>query len=274
MGGWNKGLTKYTNKSLEQQSISSTGKKASSAHIEKLKNRPKECYKKPQASEYIGNELCNYGCGQIAKFIFKSEKLCCSTSHNSCPKKRQNFSELDHTESSRKSLATRIEKGITKSSQIKATQTRKENGHYEKLAITMQEHWQINPHNNLGPRGEWIMYKDTDIPYQASYEYSFLENLEKLNGLNWLIENVKRGPAIWYIDPCTEKKRLYISDYIIDSTIYEVKSSYTWNRKGKDLDLENLNKAKLDECLARGYNVVLVLDKKEIKYEKFMGGDV
>jgi hypothetical protein len=208
MGGWNKDLTKYTNKSLEQQSISSTGKKASLEHIEKLKNRPKDCYKKPQAKEYTGNELWKYGCGQIAKFTFKSGAHCCSISHNSCPKKRQDFSKLDHTESSKKSLATRIEKGITKSSQIKAGRTRRENGHYKKLAITMQEHWRLNPHNNLGPRGEWLMYKDTNIPYQSTYEHIFLENLEELNGIDWLLENVERGPAIWYVDPQTKKEKI------------------------------------------------------------------
>jgi hypothetical protein len=68
-----------------------------------------------------------------------------------------------------------------------------------------------------------------------------------------------------------KKRRLYISDYIIDNTIYEIKSSYTWNRCGKDAELENLNRAKLNECIALGHRVVLVLDKKEIKYEKFVG---
>lgn len=263
MGGWNKGVKNSTGGGFK-------GKKHTSESIEKLKNRPKECYHKPNATEYIGTEYCNYGCGQVAKFTFKSGKFCCSLSHNSCPKKRKNFSELDHTNRSQKSLATRIEKGITKSSQIKATQTRKENGHYEKLAVTMQEHWLLKPHNNLGPRGEWLMYKNTVIPYQSSYEFSFLEDLENKNDTEWLKENVKRGPPIWYIDRQTNKKRLYISDYIINNTIYEIKSSYTWNRKNKDTDLENLNRDKLNECLALGYNVVLVLDKKEIQYARIV----
>jgi hypothetical protein len=67
---------------------------------------------------------------------------------------------------------------------------------------------------------------------------------------------------------------LYISDYIIYNTIYEIKSSYTWNRKGKDLDLENLNRAKLNECIAQGFSVILVLDKKEIEYASTLVGTV
>jgi hypothetical protein len=118
------------------------------------------------------------------------------------------------------------------------------------------------------------MYKDTNIPYQSSYEYHFLESLENNKGIDWLIANVSRGPSIWYADPKTSEKRLYISDYKISNTIYEIKSLYTWNKKGKDLDLENLNKAKLNECLSQGFSVILVLDKKEIKYEKFMDGIV
>lgn len=134
----------------------------------------------------------------------------------------------------------------------------------------MHEHWLTNPHNNLGPRGEWIMYKDTCIAYQGSHELCFLENLESKNSLEWVKLNVKRGPSIWYVDPKSGKKRLYISDFIVHNTIYEIKSLYTWNRKGKDLDLENLNKAKLNECLNQGYDVILVLDKKEIKYAPVM----
>lgn len=259
MGGWNKGIKNSTGSAFKD-------KKHTPESVEKLKNRPRECYKKPQASEYIGNELCKYGCGQIAKFTFKSGSLCCSTSHNSCPKKRKDFSELDHAESSQKSLSTRLSTGVTKSSRVKARQTMVDNGTYDIVAEKNRKAWEKNPWNNQGPRGEWELYKDTEIAYQGTYEFSFLEELENKKGLKWLGENVKRGPSIWYIDRQTDKKRLYISDYIIGNTIYEIKSSYTWNRKNKDIVLENLNRDKLNECLALGYNVVLVLDKKEIQY--------
>ena len=264
-GGWNRGIRNSTGNAF-------TGKHHTDESIEKLKNRPKEIYKKPQATEYIGTELCEYGCSNVAQYIFKAGKLCCSTSHNSCPKKRENFSNLDHTDRTTKSLSTRLENGITKSSSVKAQQTMKANGTYEIIGEKNKLAWEKNPWNNHGPRGEWIMYKETGIAYQGSYELTFLEDLENKYGIEWVKTNVKRGPSIWYIDPITTKKRLYISDYIIHNTIYEIKSSYTWNRKNKDLDLENLNKAKLDECITQGYSVVLVLDKKEYVYERIVDG--
>ena len=89
-------------------------------------------YKKPQAEKINTAEICEYGCGTQAQYKFWNGKLCCSKHHNSCKGKREAFSKLDHTERTSKSLATRIEKGITKTSQIKATATRKANNHYEK----------------------------------------------------------------------------------------------------------------------------------------------
>ena len=271
-GGWNKGLTKDSSKIIQKITDLNTGKKRTEEQIAVLKNRPKDIYKKPQATEYNGNSVCEYGCNQKANYQFKGGKLCCSVSHNSCPKKRANFSELDATARCQKSLETRIKSGIVKTCQIAGGKTRRESGHYDRLAKKMQEHWLENPHNNLGPRGEWIMYKETGIAYQGTYELCFLEDLENKMGIDWVVEHVKRGPSIWYIDPKTLKKRLYISDYIIYNTIYEVKSLYTWNKKGKDLDLENLNRAKLSECITQGYEVILVLDKKEYVYERVVDG--
>jgi hypothetical protein len=86
-----------------------------------------------------------------------------------------------------------------------------------------------------------------------------------LHGLDWIAHHVRRGPSVWYIDT-TGTKRLYISDFLIDNTIYEIKSYWTWNRHGADMDLENNNKAKLNECLKQGYKVMLVLDGEEIIY--------
>jgi hypothetical protein len=37
-------------------------------------------------------QLCDYGCGQEAKFLFKNGKWCCSKSFNSCPKVKKNHS--------------------------------------------------------------------------------------------------------------------------------------------------------------------------------------
>lgn len=228
-------------------------------------------YNKPFAEKIETNQLCNYGCGQFALFKFKSGKICCSQHYNSCPGKRAEFSNrTDHKEIAAKSLATRQKLGITKSSQIKAGKTRKESGHYQRLAKKMQEHWAANPwQNNL--ECPILFYKDTLLQYQGTYEYEFLEELELENGLEWIVNNVNRGPSLWYFDPVDQKERLYISDFIIDNTIYEIKSSWTWNKNGKDLNLERKNKAKLTECVKQHYNIILVLNQKRISYAEIMG---
>lgn len=224
-------------------------------------------YKKPQATPIITDELCAYGCETQAKYIFWNGKKCCSSSHNSCKGKKNAFSKLDHTDRIAKSLKTRIAKGITKSSQIKGGATRVAQGHYKKLSKIMQKHWKENPwQNNL--QCPLVSYKDTELLYQGTHEYDFLESWELKNGISWVIDNIKRGPSIWYTDPMDLYERLYISDFIINGTIYEIKSAWTWNKHGKDKLLEEKNRAKLTAAKQAGYNVILILDK-EI-YEEVM----
>lgn len=228
-------------------------------------------YNSPLAEPIMTNEFCDYRCGEIARYQFRNGKLCCSAHFNSCSGKRSEFSSRsDHKENAAKSLATRISLGITKSSQVKATITRKANGHYENLAKKMQQHWKDNPWNN-NHGCPILQYKNTALHFQGTYESEFLEEMEDEFGLDWLIENVRRGPSIWYIDPIDNSKRLYISDFIIKNTIYEIKSGWTWNKNGKDDLLEKRNKAKLSECILQGYDVILVLNQKRITYAEIMG---
>ena len=56
--------------------------------------------------------------------------------------------------------------------------------------------------------------------------------------------------------------------------MYEIKSSWTWNKNGTDINLERKNKAKLTECINQKYNVVLVLNQKRIEYARVMDGVV
>lgn len=208
-----------------------------------------------------------YGCAQVARYQFTNGKICCSTSHNSCPGKRRKFSNrTDHKERAAKSLQTRTRMGITKSSRLKALATLEANGTFSVMRTKMQDHWKNNPHqNNL--RCPLVSYKNTSINYQGSFEYCFLEKLEAEYGIDWVKSNVKRGPSLQYIDPTDGVERLYLSDFIINDTIYEIKSLWTWNKHGKDFILEEKNKAKLTSCIHHGYNVVLVLDKEEILWQ-------
>jgi hypothetical protein len=231
-------------------------------------------YQRPKAEPIITTSLCEYGCGDTAKYKFAKGKICCSPHQNSCPGKRKAFSDnVDHKQNAAKSLATRTALGITKTSQIKGGATRRANGHYQKLAKTMQGHWGKHSwQNNI--KCPLLPYKETELLYQGTYEFEFLEALEFDNGIEWIVSNVKRGPSLQYIDPTDNTERLYISDFIIDNTIYEIKSLWTWNKHGKDLLLEEKNKAKLTTCVKQGYNVILVLNQQRIEYATVMGGGV
>lgn len=225
----------------------------------------KKGYKKPQVTEINTHAICEYGCQSKAKYMFTNGKFCCSKHQNSCLGKRKQFSDrTDHKERAKKSLATRTRLGITKTSRIKAKQTMTENGTYQILREKMQEYWKHNHHQN-NPHCPLLPYKTLNLKYQGSYEFNFLSKLEMVYGLNWIDQNVSRGPSLWYTDS-TGTKRLYISDFLIDNTIYEIKSHWSWNRHGADMELENNNKAKLTECLKHGYKVVLVLNGEEIIY--------
>jgi len=218
-------------------------------------------------------ELCYLGCNLKAKFIFKNGKKCCSSHSNSCIAKRERFSkEVDHSVYSKKSLETRIRLGITKSSQVKAGETRRNSGHYVRQAEAMRKHWEKSPWNT---NPKWRNYKDTEIVIQSKLEEKFLSELEYKHGLDWIKLNVKRGPCFRYTDPSTKKEKLYISDFICNNTIYEVKGFYTWDRHGEDNNLRLQNIAKLDKVLESNYNVILVLEGENIlwkeKRENFFG---
>jgi len=212
------------------------------------------------------DKLCYLGCNLVAKFVFKNGKMCCSSHSNSCSAKRERFSkEVDHKEYSKRSLETRTRLGITKSSQIKGAKTRIENGFYLRQAEVMRKHWENTPWNN---NPKWRNYKDTDIVVQSKLEEKFLSELEIKNGLNWVKNNVKRGPCFRYVDPTTKKEKLYISDFISENTIYEIKGFYTWDKHGKDLALRLQNIAKLDKVLESKYNVILVLEGENISWKE------
>jgi hypothetical protein len=210
----------------------------------------------PYASEIKTNKKCHYGCGLTGKYKFNKGIICCSKHYNSCPSKRKSYSLSYKKEWGEKSLDTRTKLGITKISQIKGGETRKKNGHYKKLAVIMQELWEKSPWS-CGLKAEFKKYKNTNIPYQGSYEYLFLESLDDTPE----IDKIQRGPSIWYLDSDTQTKRLYLPDFILNNTIYEIKSKYTLKSNfQKNLD-------KFNAVINSGYALIIVLHGIEIKYD-------
>lgn len=106
---------------------------------------------------------------------------------------------------------------------------------------------------------------ETGIRYQGSYELKFINKLKTKFGIEWVKKNLSRGPSIQYID-YYGKQRWYLSDFIIDNTVYEIKSNWTWNRRGTDKILEQNNINKLTATKAAGYMVKLIREHKEIDY--------
>lgn len=107
-------------------------------------------------------------------------------------------------------------------------------------------------------------FKETQIHFQGNYEKHFLESLESEFGLEWMNTNITNGKFIQYFNPEDKAYRNYIPDFVIGNTLYEIKSSYTWNKNGKDLMLESVNKAKIKAAKDQGYNVILVLNGVQI----------
>lgn len=227
-------------------------------------------YPKKLYFEFKTDKLCNCGCNQQARYIsVKNKKLCCNDHPNKCPakikkiaEKKSQINELtgknSHQVAAEKSLLTRKQLGITKISQIKGAATRKASNHYEKLANVMQKKWESEPWANR-LRANFKVYKNTNLSYQGTHELAFLESLENKHGLEWVSQNVRRGIPFWYIST-EQKRRLYLPDFLIENTLYEIKSAYTWKK-----NFEN-NKRKLNEALNRGYKVKLVLNKNELNY--------
>jgi len=137
-----------------------------------------------------------------------------------------------------------------------------QNGALESKRKKMQKFWQDH-HQHSDGTASLVPYKTTSVIYQGSYEFDFLQTLETEHGLEWIEENVSRGPTIRYVSPADGTERVYLSDFIIGDTIYEIKSSWTWDHHGTNQELAAKNKAKLDECIAQGYTVILVLDKEK-----------
>jgi len=108
-------------------------------------------------------------------------------------------------------------------------------------------------------------FHNSNLYYQGSFERTWLENLKNKFGLDWVLVNVKRGPTIKYIHS-NGKTRNYFSDFLIGNTIYEIKSSWTWDRNGIDVELRQINENKLNAAKAAGYRVILIKDHTQIDW--------
>lgn len=96
-------------------------------------------------------------------------------------------------------------------------------------------------------------YKNTNLIYQSSYEKHFLDLLKEKE----LLVHVKRGPVIEYL--WKENIHKYYPDFIINDTVIEIKSDWTYSREVE------LVQTKLKATQDKGYKVVLLKSLEEIE---------
>ena len=107
--------------------------------------------------------------------------------------------------------------------------------------------------------GNVILFEETGLTSQGSYELYFLK-LMKEKGL---ISEVFNGNSFCYL--LNSKKHIYHSDFYFRNINIEIKSTWFYNKNGKDLNLQEKNESKWSAVRDSGENIVVLMSKKEIK---------
>jgi len=102
-------------------------------------------------------------------------------------------------------------------------------------------------------------YKNTDLFYQGSYEFHFLEKMEEKGKLR----EVSSGKSYNYI--YNNKEHVYHTDFFYNGENIEIKSGWTYNNNGKNKELENINKAKWKSVVDSGNKIKILFSKSEIE---------
>lgn len=102
-------------------------------------------------------------------------------------------------------------------------------------------------------------YKNTDILYQSSYELLFLELIEEKG----LLRDVKKPKRFIY--EFKNETYVYNPDFLFREVTIEIKSTWTYNRNGKDKVLEAKNHAKWNSVELNEEKIIVLMTKKEIK---------
>jgi len=101
-------------------------------------------------------------------------------------------------------------------------------------------------------------YKNTNLYYQGSYEYFFLEKMDELN----LLEEVSSGKSYEFY--WEGGAHTYHTDFFFRGENIEIKSGWTYNKNGQDIDLENFNKSKWKSVTDYGDKIRVLINKDAI----------
>lgn len=107
---------------------------------------------------------------------------------------------------------------------------------------------------NMNSRGAVRQYRH--LLYQSEYELKFIKFIESLR----LLEKLKNGPTIEYL--VDNYQYSYHSDFIIEelNLIVEIKSSWYYDKNGRDFIMKKFNEAKKRACLDKGYDFIFVIN--------------
>ncbi len=102
-------------------------------------------------------------------------------------------------------------------------------------------------------------YEDTELTYQGSYEYCFLELMDKRGLLN----GVSNGGSFDY--EFLGQKHVYHTDFVYKGQHIEIKSGWTYDGNGTNMPLKELNHAKWGSVTASGKILLVFKSKEEIR---------
>ena len=101
-------------------------------------------------------------------------------------------------------------------------------------------------------------YKSTELSYQSSYEYDFLEFCENNNVLHL----IRKSPTFRYLN----RESYHFPDYLYDNkVVIEIKSKWIMNLQGGDEIIQEKIISVVDK-----YQYLLILDKDYYQFEKLI----
>jgi len=98
-----------------------------------------------------------------------------------------------------------------------------------------------------------------DLHYQGSFEKKFLDFVNVLG----LIKFIKNGPTFYY--QIEGKQACYKSDFVCSNSIFETKSIWSYDNRGKNIKLRLKTNLKVIAALKSGYDYFLVIDDHFLK---------
>ena len=107
--------------------------------------------------------------------------------------------------------------------------------------------------------GKVHKFNNTDLTSQGSYELYFLNLMNNKS----LINEIHQGKSFTY--KFNSKIHTYHADFYFRNINIEIKSTWFYNKNGKDINLQNKNQIKWDTVRNLGEQIIVLMSKKEIE---------